>query len=77
MTGAPAARLGLKRRGLIRPGFAADIVVLDPMKVMDTATFVDPLQYPLGIPHVFVNGRAVKQNGAATYELPGRVLRKI
>ncbi len=76
MTGAPAARLGLKRRGLLKQGYAADIVVFDPVKVKDTATFTDPLQYPLGLPHVFVNGKAVKRDNMATYSLTGRVLRR-
>ena len=76
MTGAPAARLGLTRRGLLRKGYAADIVVLDPTRVMDTATFIDPLRYPFGLPYVFVNGKAVKRADAATYALPGRILRR-
>ncbi len=76
MTGAPAARLGLKRRGLLQQGYAADIVLFEPDKVLDTATFNDPLQYPSGLPNVFVNGKAVKRDSKATYALPGRVLRR-
>ncbi len=76
MTGAPAARLGLKRRGLLQVGNAADIVVFDPATVADTATFDDPLRYPTGVPHVFVNGIAVKSANRPTGALPGQVLRR-
>lgn len=76
MTGAPADRLGMKQRGLLKPGFAADIVLFDPETAIDTATFNDPIQYPIGLPHVFVNGKAVKRDGAPTFALPGRVLRR-
>jgi N-acyl-D-amino-acid deacylase len=76
MTGAPAARLGLKRRGLLKRGFAADLVLFDPATISDTATFEDPLRYPTGLPYVFVNGVAVKWQDQPTGALPGRVLRK-
>ena len=77
MTGMPAARLGLKKRGLLQEGYAADIVVFDPNTVCDTATFDDPLRYPTGIPYVFVNGIAVKEADHATGALPGQVLRRV
>jgi N-acyl-D-amino-acid deacylase len=76
MTGAPAARLGLPRRGLLRQGYAADIAIFDPAIIGDTATFEDPLQYPVGIPHVYVNGRAAKRGDKSTGGLNGRVLRR-
>lgn len=76
MTGAPAARLGLKQRGLLQEGYAADIVLFDPATVCDTATFEDPLRYPTGVPYVFVNGTAVKWQDQPTMALPGRVLRR-
>jgi N-acyl-D-amino-acid deacylase len=76
MTGAPAARLGLNRRGLLKPGYAADLVLFDPLTVADTATFENPLRYPAGIPHVFVNGVAVKFAGEPTNTLAGMVLRR-
>ncbi len=76
MTSAPAERLGLKRRGVLRKGNFADIVLFNPNTVIDRATFDDPLLFPDGIPWVFVNGKAVKANGNPTGDLAGRVLRK-
>jgi N-acyl-D-aspartate/D-glutamate deacylase len=76
MTGLPAARLGLPDRGHLREGAFADLVVLDPDTVADTATYAAPHQYPTGIHHVLVNGRSVVQDGAQTGELPGQVLRR-
>ncbi|HPT98024.1 MAG TPA: amidohydrolase family protein, partial [Armatimonadota bacterium] len=76
MTGLPASRLGLRQRGVIRPGARADLVVFDPATVLDTATFVTPACYPQGIEHVFVNGVAVVRDGEETGARPGRVLRR-
>ncbi|HLJ55059.1 MAG TPA: D-aminoacylase [Chthonomonadaceae bacterium] len=76
MSGLPAERLGLKQRGLLREGFAADLTLFDPATVCDTATFDDPLRFPTGVPYVFVNGVAAKWRDEATHALPGRVLRK-
>jgi N-acyl-D-amino-acid deacylase len=76
MTGMPAARLGLKQRGLLQTGYAADVVIFDAATICDTATFDDPLRFPTGIPSVFVNGVAVKEGDAATGALPGKVLRR-
>ncbi len=59
MTGGAAERLGWKDRGWVRPGCAADLVVLDAATLQDTATFEDPARFPLGIERVFINGRAV------------------
>ncbi|MBO8126482.1 MAG: D-aminoacylase [Firmicutes bacterium] len=56
MTSAPAARLNLSRRGLLRPGMAADIVILDLERVGDTATYLDPHCFATGIEFVLVNG---------------------
>jgi N-acyl-D-amino-acid deacylase len=63
MTGAPARRLRLRDRGRIGPGLAADLVVFDPATVADRATFEDPFQYPVGIPHVVVNGVIALRDG--------------
>lgn len=76
MTGAPAARLQLPRRGTLAAGHAADLVVFDPQTVCDTATFEEPLRFPTGIPYVFVNGHAVKWENRSTGALPGHVLRR-
>ena len=75
MSGAPAARVGLKERGLIREGMYADITVFDPAKVIDTATFESPNQYPTGIDYVLVNGKISVDKGQRTGVLGGRVLR--
>ena len=74
MTGLPAQILGLKDRGLIRTGQWADLVVFDPVTIADKATFTEPHQYPTGIPHVFVNGIAVIDEGKLTSATPGKVL---
>jgi N-acyl-D-amino-acid deacylase len=75
MTGRPAARLALKDRGAVRPGAFADLVAFDPDTVADRATYDHPFQYPVGIPHVMVNGQWVIRDGEHTGALPGRVLR--
>lgn len=75
MTSAPADRLGFDDRGRIEVGMVADIVVFDPETVIDRATFDEPHQYPVGIPHVFVAGEAVVRDGAVTGARPGVVLR--
>jgi len=76
MTWAPARKVGLKDRGLIHPGFKADLVVFNPETVKDKATFQNPHQYPQGIHYVLVNGEIVVQNGEHTGRLPGKVLRR-
>lgn len=75
LTGRPAARLGLSDRGVIRVGAAADLVVLDPATVQDTATYEEPRQAPTGIRHVFVNGAPAIWDGARTDSRSGRALR--
>ena len=76
MTSAPAQRLGMRDRGLLREGYKADIAVFDPANVKDEATFVDPHRFASGIPYVFVNGTLVVDNGEHTGALPGKALRK-
>ncbi len=76
MTSMPADHFGLQGRGRIAEGFAADVVVFDPDRVADRATWADPARYPEGIPHVLVNGVPVVADAEHTGALPGRVLRK-
>jgi N-acyl-D-amino-acid deacylase len=76
MTSLPAQRLGLKDRGILSEGKAADIVVFDPEAVIDRATYENPRQYPEGIQHVIVNGALSVANGRFTGRLGGRVLKK-
>jgi N-acyl-D-amino-acid deacylase len=74
MTSLAAQITGLTDRGLLRPGLAADITIFDPATVSDKATFAEPMQYPVGIPYVIVNGVVVIDNGQHTGARPGRVL---
>jgi len=76
MTGLPAARLGLRERGLLKPGYKADLVIFDPARIRDRADFHNPHQYPAGIVHVWVNGVQAVKDGKLTGNAPGRVLRK-
>jgi len=75
MTSLGAQRLGLKDRGLLREGYWADIVVFDPNRINDKATFATPKQYPEGINYVLVNGHVVIDRGNHTGERPGMALR--
>jgi dihydroorotase/N-acyl-D-amino-acid deacylase len=75
MTGAPAARVGLRDRGLVREGAFADITIFDPRRVIDRATFELPNQYPEGIEYVLVNGQISVDKGQRTPVLAGQVLR--
>jgi N-acyl-D-aspartate/D-glutamate deacylase len=76
MTSVPAARLGLRDRGVVREGALADLVVFDPDTVADVATYADPARHPEGIEHVIVNGRIAVLGGAETGERAGRLLRR-
>jgi N-acyl-D-amino-acid deacylase len=76
MTSMPASHLGFLRRGALKVGWAADIVVFDPGRVIDKATWTAPAQYPEGIDGVIVNGVAVIAAGESTGRLPGKVLRR-
>jgi len=75
LTSVPAQRLGLRDRGRLEPGLAADLVVFDPATVIDVATFDDPARYPLGIGHVVVNGQVAVLDGQETGVRSGRLLR--
>ena len=71
----PAQTLRIDKRGELKPGFFADVVVFDPANVQDHATFIDPHQYSTGMVHVFVNGEQVLEDGEHTGATPGRFVR--
>ena len=75
LTALPAETLRLGKRGALRKGFFADVVVFDPARVSDHATFEQPHRYSTGVTHVFVNGVQVLKNGEHTGAKPGRVVR--
>ncbi len=75
MTSLSARIMGLHDRGQLKPGFAADIVVIDPKTVIDHATFQAPFELPSGIRDVFLNGVATKRDDRTTGDTPGTVLR--
>jgi len=74
LTGLPATNLGLDRRGFLRTGMFADVVVFDPQTIADRATFENPHQYSVGVKHVLVNGVQVLKDGEHTGAKPGRAL---
>ncbi len=77
MTGATARALKLADRGLLRPGYRADVTIFDPIDFKDRATYADPHQYPSGArTTVIVNGTLVIENATHTGALPGKVLRR-
>jgi N-acyl-D-amino-acid deacylase len=75
LTSLPAENLRIKQRGTLQPEFFADVVVFDPAKIQDHATFEKPLQYSTGMTHVFVNGKQVLRDGEHTGAKPGQVVR--
>jgi len=74
LSGLPATNLGLDRRGLLKKGYFADVVVFDPQTIADKATYDNPHQYAVGMRQVFVNGIQVIKNGEHTGAKPGRAL---
>jgi len=76
MTSLPASNLGITDRGLIKKGYAADLVLFDPSIIRDNATFENSLQYSSGISAVWVNGVLVWNNDAATEARPGQIIRR-
>ena len=76
MTSFPAQKLGLTRKGVLRPGADADVVIFDPEVVVDKATFQESRQYPEGIEYVLVNGEICVEKGQFTGRTAGRVLAK-
>jgi N-acyl-D-aspartate/D-glutamate deacylase len=75
LTSLPAQNLRLKRRGLLEPGYFADVVAFDPERIEDHATYDNPHRYATGMEHVAVNGTLVLRDGEHTGALPGRVVR--
>ncbi len=76
MTAMPAARLGLKDRGLVKKGMKADLVMFDAGAVIDNATFAEPQQFSTGVKAVFVNGTKVWDGEKSTGAMPGAVLKR-
>jgi N-acyl-D-aspartate/D-glutamate deacylase len=74
-TSRPALRVGILDRGLLRPGFKADITIFDAATIHDVSTFTDPTHYSQGVRHVLVNGTAVVSGGTITPARPGQVIR--
>lgn len=75
MTGKPASVLGISDRGLLKEGYAADVVVFNPETVLDTADYADPIRFPEGIRHVLVNGRVLVSDGEHKPQKAGKVIR--
>jgi N-acyl-D-amino-acid deacylase len=75
MTSLPARTFRFRDRGLLREGFAADVVVFDPARVQDRATYTEPHQYSEGFDYVLVNGVVMVDEGRLTDARGGRVLR--
>lgn len=74
MTGLPARTLGLRGRGQLKRDYFADVVIFDPAKIADHATYENPHQYATGVNHVLVNGQLVIKDGEHTGAKPGRVV---
>ena len=74
MSGMPATHHGILDRGMLRPGFYADVVVFDFDRLEDASTLEKPLAYARGVEHVLVNGKPVVANGEHTGARPGRNL---
>lgn len=76
MTALPAERIGLRERGQLKAGWFADVVIFDPERVADRATFQEPHQYPVGIDWVFVNGQIAVEDGDFREHRAGTVLKR-
>ncbi len=75
MTATPAAQMGMKKRGLLRPDYFADVVVFDPATIQDEATTEQPFRYPTGIEHVMINGKMVQGPFKQANPMAGYILR--
>jgi N-acyl-D-amino-acid deacylase len=76
MTSLPARRFRLAERGELREGWFADVVVFDPERIADTATYEEPRQYPVGVAFVLVNGSVAAEHGKQVETHSGRLLRR-
>ena len=76
MTSLPAQRFGLVDRGLVKEGYAADLVLFDPEVVRDTASFSDPVRAAAGIDAVWINGKLAYSGGSSTGQRAGRFLQR-
>ena len=76
MTSLPATNLKLKDRGMIAPGYFADLAIFDPEKIADVATFEEPHQYAVGMVHVYVNGVQALKDGEHTGDFSGRFVKR-
>lgn len=74
MTQLPVSRVHLQKRGALKPGYFADVVVLDPETIQDHATYDKPHHYATGVQHVFVNGIQVLAKGVHTGNTPGQIV---
>jgi len=75
LTSLPATNLKIKKRGMLMPGYYADLAIFDPITIQDHATFENPHQYSTGMEYVLVNGTLVLENGEHTGAKPGKVVR--
>ena len=75
LTSLPATNMKVKKRGLLKPGYFADVVIFDLNTIIDHATYTKPHQYSTGVSDVFVNGKQVLKDGEHTGAMPGRVVR--
>jgi len=75
MTSLPASNLKVKQRGVLKPGYYADIAIFNPEEIKDNATFENSHEYASGMVHVFVNGVQVLENGNHTGKFPGKAIR--
>ena len=75
LTSLPANTLRIEKRGFLTLGYFGDVVVFDPQKIQDHATYASPHQYSTGVLHVFVNGQQVLQDGEHTGAVPGMIVR--
>jgi N-acyl-D-amino-acid deacylase len=75
LTSLPAGNLKIERRGMLQPGYFADVAIFDADSIADHATYEDPHQYSSGMVHVFVNGVQVLSHGNHTNATPGRIIR--